>query len=352
MAITRRDFGKTPKGNDVSIYTLSNSGGMEVQIMNYGGIIVSISVPDKNGNFDDIALGYDNLEGYIEQSKFFGALIGRHANRIEDGIFEINGVEHHLAKNDGPNHMHGGVVGFDKVIWDAQIIDEDKEQCLQLTYNSPDGEENYPGNLDVTVTYSLTEDDELKIDYHAVTDKDTVINLSNHSYFNLLGHDGGYIGNHELKLYADQFTAVDKDCLTTGEILDVDNTPFDFTELSPIGVGLNSSHDQIESGGGYDHNWVLRDSNGTLERAAELYEPTTGRMIEVFTTKPGIQFYSGNFLDGTEACKEGVIYEKRSGLCLETQYFPNAMKHKHFPSPLLKAGDEYKHTTVYKFSSK
>lgn len=352
MSIERRVFGKTSEGEDVHIFTLSNSAGMEVGIINYGGIIVSISVPDKNGDFTDIVLGYDNLEGYLQQSKYFGAIIGRHANRIEEGIFEINGTLYNLAKNDGSNHMHGGLVGFDKVIWDAQIIGDNKDQYLQLTYHSPHGEEGYPGNLDVKVNYSLTEDNQLKIDYHGVTDQDTVVNLSNHSYFNLQGHGGGYIGDHQLMICGDKFTAVDKNCLTNGEILDLDKTPFDFTRLSPIDPGLKSSHEQIASGGGYDHNWILKKDNGGLTKAAELYEPITGRLMEVYTTKPGIQFYSGNFLDGSETCKDGIKYGKRSGLCLETQYFPNALKHKHFPSPILKEGEEYRHTTIYKFSTK
>ena len=238
------------------------------------------------------------------------------------------------------------------MLWDGEIVEKEGRECLQLSYLSKDGEENYPGNLDVKVTYSLSEDNELIIQYHAVSDKDTVVNLSNHSYFNLLGHDAGDIKNHELKIYADKFTAIDNNCLTTGEIVDVKGTPFDFTELTPIGPGLDSKDPQIINGGGYDHNWVLNSQDGKLAKAAELYEATSGRFMEVYTTKPGIQFYSGNFLGGLENCKDGATYDKRSGLCLETQFFPNALKHKHFPSPILRAGDEYNHTTIYKFSVK
>jgi aldose 1-epimerase len=350
MIITKRNFGKMGDGREVYLFNLSNSDGVEVGIINYGGIIVSISVPDRKGTFNDIALGFDDLDGYLHCNKYFGAIIGRYANRIEDGMFELNGVEYHLAKNDGNNHLHGGLVGFDKVLWDAEIINRGSGECLQLSYLSKNGEEKYPGNLDVKVIYSLSEDNELKIDYYAQSDKDTIVNLSNHSYFNLLGHDAGDINSHHLKIYADRFTAIDENCITTGEIMDVKNTPFDFTQLSPIKPGLYSQNEQIINGGGYDHNWVLNNNSGQLEKAAELYEPISGRFMEVFTTKPGIQFYSGNFLDGSSVCKDGAVYGKRSGLCLETQYFPNSMKYEHFPSPILRASEKYHHTTVYKFS--
>ena len=352
MTITKKNFGKMKDGREVHIYKLVNQNGVEVEIINYGAIVVSTSVPDKNGEFKDVALGFDDLDSYLNRNMFFGAVVGRHANRIENGVFELNGVRYQLAKNDGPNHLHGGLVGFDKVLWDGEIIKKDGRETLQLSYLSKDGEENYPGNLDVKVLYSLSEDNELIIEYHAVSDKDTVVNLSNHSYFNLLGHDAGDISTHELKIYADKFTEIDENCLPTGEILDVKGTPFDFTELTPIGPGLDSKHPQIINGGGYDHSWVLNAQDGKLAKAAELYEPSSGRFMEVYTTKPGIQFYSGNFLDGLKNCKDGATYGKRSGLCLETQFFPNALKHKHFPSPILRAGDEYNHTTIYKFSVK
>lgn len=351
MAITISNFGKTAEGKDVDIFKLSNANGVTVEIINYGCIIVSISVPDRDGNFKDIALGFDNIEDYLYRNPYFGSIIGRHANRIENAVFELNGVEYQVAKNDGKNHLHGGLVGFDKVLWDAEIINKEDREYLQLTYYSHDGEENYPGNLDVKVLYSLSDDNELAIEYFAVSDKNTVVNLSNHSYFNLLGHDAGSIKGHELKIYGDSITAINEECLPTGEILPVKGTPFDFTELSSIDPGLDSQHQQIINGGGYDHNWVLNGPEGQLKKAAELYEPTSGRFMEVYTTKPGIQFYSGNFLDGSYSGKDGAIYGKRSGLCLETQYFPNSLKHNHFPSPILKAGDKYHHTTIYKFST-
>ena len=349
MSITKRFYGKTLEGNEVCIFTLSNSNGMVSEITNYGGIIVSVFVPDKRGNFDDIVLGYDKLDGYLKQGPYFGAIIGRHANRIEDARFEINGIEYHVNKNDGKNHLHGGLKGFDKVVWNAEIIKQEHNECLQLTYRSKDGEENYPGNAQVKVIYNLTEDNALKIDYFAVSDKDTVINLTNHSYFNLSGHAAGNILNHELMINADKFTVINDECIPTGEIRDVNGTPMDFTVLTPIVPGLSSNYEQIICGNGYDHNWVLKVSGKSAEKAAELFDTHSGRLIEVYTTKPGLQFYSGNFLDGTQIGKDGAVYGKGSGVCLETQFFPNALKHKHFPSPILKAGQQYYYTTILKF---
>lgn len=350
MNIQKNHYGKLQDGSPVDIFTLTNSNGMTVKIINYGGTIVSIEVPDKNGKTDDVTLGFDTLEEYCKFSNYFGALIGRHANRIENSKFELNGTVYQLAANDGKNHLHGGNKGFDKVVWQAEIVDlADGGQSLQLLYTSPDGEENYPGNLDVKVLYTLTEESELKIEYHAVSDKDTVVNLTNHAYFNLSGHASGDVLDHELKINADRFTVVNDECIPTGEICDVKDTPMDFTELTRIGNGINSTNEQIACGKGYDHNWILNVSGRTPEKAAEVFDPKTGRLMEVYTTKPGIQFYSGNFLKNTPG-KGGAVYDYRGGLCLETQYFPNAMEHKHFPSPILKAGDEYKHTTIYKFS--
>jgi len=350
MNIQKSFFGNMPDGSQVDIFTLSNSNGMSVKIINYGGIIVSIKVPDKYGKIDDVTLGFDTLEEYRKFSPFFGALVGRHANRIENAEFELNGKVYHLAVNDGKNHLHGGTKGFDKVVWQAAIVgSEDGGQSLQLLYTSPDGEESYPGNLDVRVLYTLTEENELKIEYHAVSDKDTVVNLTNHAYFNLSGHASGNILDHELKINADRFTVINNEGIPTGEIRDVKGTPMDFTALTRVGNGINSDYEQIICGKGYDHNWILNVSGKTPEKAAELLDQKTGRLMEVYTTKPGVQFYSGNFLKDI-AGKGGAVYRNRGGLCLETQYFPNAMKHKHFPSPILKAGDEYKHTTIYKFS--
>lgn len=338
---------------DIDVYTLFNNNGMSAKITNYGGIVISLFVPDKNGNCADIVLGYDQIESYFENSAFLGAIIGRHANRIEGARFEINGAEYRLDKNEGNNHLHGGIKGFHKVIWDA----EPDKDCLKLTYLSEDGEDKYPGNLKVTVTYCVTDDNALRIDYHAVSDKDTVINLTNHSYFNLSGHASGDILKHQIKIYADKFTPINEEWIPTGEIRDVKGTPMDLTSLKPIGIGLASDDDQIIKGGGYDHNWVLNNSGATsgmpdglkCNLAAEVLEPESGRIMEVYTTKPGIQFYSGNNLADAGTGKDKVQYKKWSGFCLETQYFPNSLKHKHFPSPVFRQGEEYKHTTVYKF---
>jgi aldose 1-epimerase len=352
MSITKKFFGNTEDGVSVDLYTLTNSNGVIVEITNYGGIIVSLQVPDRNGKHDDVTLGFDSFENYLKAHPFFGALVGRHANRIENSEFELNGVLYKLAKNDGKNHLHGGLKGFDKVVWNAEVRVQDGSECLKLTYRSKDGEESYPGNLDVTVIYTLTEDNGLKIDYYAVSDKDTVVNLTNHAYFNLAGHGSGNVRRHTVMINADKFTAINDECVPNGEIREVKGTPMDFTSLTEIGPGLESGDEQIASGGGYDHNWVLNVSGKAPEKAAEVYEAESGRVMEVYTTKPGVQLYTGNFLDGTLAGKGGAVYGKRAGLCLETQYFPNAMKHKHFPSPILKAGQEYKHTTIYKFSTR
>ncbi|HHV98372.1 MAG TPA: galactose mutarotase [Clostridiaceae bacterium] len=353
MVISSKLFGTTHEGKEVYIYELSNSKGMTAEIINYGGIVVSLNVPDRNGKIDDVVLGYDKLEDYENKNNpYFGAIIGRHANRIEDSVFEINGKEYRLNANEGENHLHGGLKGFDKVVWNAEIIKNSDGECLQLSYTSPDGEENYPGNLDTKVTYTLTNDNALRIDYYAVSDKDTVVNLTNHSYFNLSGHGKGDITEHKVMINADKFTAINEECLPTGEIREVKGTPMDFTALTAIKPGLSSGYEQIIFGKGYDHNFVLNVSGKDIEKAAEVFDEKSGRLMEVYTTKPGIQFYTGNFLSDDCIGKGGTRYGMRSGLCLETQYFPNAMKHKHFPSPVLRAGQEYRHTTIYKFSVK
>lgn len=349
MSITRKFYGFIEDGREAFIYTLTNSNGMMAEITNFGGVVVSLLVPDRNGNAVDVVLGYDQLSQYEKKGPYFGALIGRHANRIENSEFEINGIKYHVPRNEGENHLHGGIKGFDKVLWQADIVKQGEAEALRLQYRSADGEEGYPGNLDVTATYTLTEENALRIDYYAVTDKDTVVNLTNHSYFNLSGHGAGDIEKHELYINADRFTVIDDKGIPTGEIRDVQGTSMDFTVSAPVGPGVHSTEEQIALGKGYDHNWVLKVSGETPDKAAELYDPKSGRVMEVYTTKPGVQFYSGNFLDGSEVCKAGAVYKQRAGLCLETQYFPNATKHKHFPSPLLKVGQEYKHTTIYKF---
>ncbi len=349
MGITKNFFGNLVDGTEIHIFTLSNSKGAEVKIINYGGIVVSIVVPDRNGRFDDVVLGYDKLEGYLKNRAYFGAIIGRHANRIENAGFEINGAAYNVTKNEGENQLHGGLIGFDKVVWKAEIVTKEQDESLQLSYTSKDGEEGYPGNLDVKVTYTLTNDNSLKIDYYGISDKDTVVNLTNHSYFNLSGHKSGNILKHEIMINSDKFTVNDRYSISTGEIRDVKGTPMDFTKITTVEEGIFTDYEQLVFGNGYDHNWVLKL---TREKAAEVFDPASGRVMEVYTTKPGIQFYTGNYVDESEYCKEGAKYNKNSALCLETQYFPNALKHKHFPSPILKAGEEYNHTTIYKFSTR
>jgi aldose 1-epimerase len=352
MGIEKKFYGNTTKGAAVDIFTLRNSKGMMVEITNYGGIITSINVSDNKGNFDDVVLGFDKLEGYMNNKPYFGAVIGRVANRIENSKFEINGIEYKVAPNDGANHLHGGIVGFDKVIWRAEIDNKDGVESLALSYVSQDGEEGYPGKLYVRVTYTLTEENALNIDYYGVSDKDTVVNLTNHSYFNLGGHDSGDILKHKVMINSEKFTVSNKDCVPTGEIKSVENTPLDFRELTEIGRGINSEYDQLVYGMGYDHNFILKVNEKNVIKAAEVYEENSGRVMEVYTNKPGIQLYSGNHLDGTLIGKGGKAYEKRNALCLETQFYPNSIKHKHFPSPILKACEEYNFTTIYKFSTR
>lgn len=336
----------------VEIYTLTNHNNMSVRITNYGGIILSLTLPDKYGRIDDITLGYERLADYQQDTYYFGALIGRYANRIENAKFSLNNKTYNLAKNDGNNHLHGGHQGFNKVIWKPQLITDDIQTKLILKYYSQDGEENYPGNLQVQVTYSLTEDNELCIDYSAVTDQDTIVNLTNHAYFNLAGHKQRNILDHQLRICADYFTPINRGFTPTGEIYSVKNTAMDFRTLTTINTKLNNTDPQLVYGQGFDHNWMLNsDAQGKqLKKAAELLEPGSGRFMEVFTTKPGIQFYSGNFLKGPIRGKDNAVYYKHSGLCLETQYFPNSPNYNHFPSPFLKANESYNHTTIYKFS--
>ena len=343
--MTKKLFGKTPEGVEVYLYTIENGNGMKAEIINYGGTVVSLYVPDRDGRLTDVVLGCDNLENY-NNSPYFGAIIGRHANRIENAVFELNGREYRLAKNDGNNHLHGGIKGFDKVVWD---VTGHSGNTLKLHYLSRDGEEGYPGNLDVTVTYTITDDNGLHIDYKAQEDADTMVNLTNHSYFNLSGHSAGDILKHQLKINADKFTVNNEECIPTGEIISVEGTPLDFRDFKPVEPGLMSDNIHIKCGNGYDHNFVLNISGEEPGFAAELFDPASQRRMKVYTTKPGVQFYSGNYLTDQIIGKGGVRYNKWSGLCLETQFFPNAMKHKHFPSPVLKAGELYHHVTIYKF---
>lgn len=349
MKIERKTFGKTKEGAreiGVDLFTLSNSHGMKVAVTNYGAIVVSLFVPDRNGNVDDIVLGYETLDEYIENSPYFGAIVGRYGNRIAKGKFELTGRVYQLALNDGNNHLHGGIKGFDKVVWDAEPVEENDAVGVKLTYLSKDGEEGYPGNLSCTVTYLLTEQNELKVIYSATTDKDTPVNLTHHSYFNLAGQGERDILEHELLLNADKFTPVDSELIPTGELKPVEGTPMDFTVPKTIGKDINN----VE--GGYDHNFVVNNGSGSSVLAAQVYEPTTGRVMEIYTTEPGIQFYSGNFLDGTITGKDGRVYEKHFGFCLETQHFPDSPNKPQFPSTILRPGETYTQETVHKFYAK
>ena len=351
MNIEKQPFGKTTDGKAVDIYTLVNKNGSEIRITNYGGIIQSLKVPDRYGKLGDVVLGYDTVEEYIKNSPYFGALIGRYGNRIGKGKFELDGKTYTLATNNNENHLHGGNVGFDKVLWNAKEISEDGAPGLELSYLSKDGEEGYPGNLKVTVKYLWTDDDELKIDYTATTDKPTVVNLTSHGYFNLAGK--GDILKHELMINADKFTPVDAGLIPTGEMLPVAGTPFDFRTPKAIGKDINVDDQQIKYGPGYDHNFVLnRDEEGEMILVADVYDPETGRDMVVWTTEPGLQFYSGNFLDGTITGKGGWVYEKHAAFCLESQHYPDSPNKPQWPSTTLRPGEVYKSETVYKFSTK
>ena len=344
MKVSSEPYGVTPAGDQVLIFSLSNNQRMEVKIINYGGIIVAVKVPDRFGNLADVVLGHDALEGYLNRSRYFGALIGRYANRIGRGRFPLNGVEYHLATNNGKNHLHGGNKGFDKVIWTATEINDG----IELSYASRDGEQGYPGNVKVRVRYVLTARNELRIEYAAEADRDTIINLTNHSYFNLAGT--GTILDHQVQINADAFTPVDEALIPTGEISAVNGTPMDFTSAIAIGSRIDNDYEQLRHAGGYDHNFVLRSGNEEFRTAAKVYEPNTGRMLEVLTTQPGMQFYSGNFLDGSIVGKQGRVYLKHSGCCLEPQHFPDSPNHPNFPSTVLRPGEQYRHATVFKFS--
>jgi aldose 1-epimerase len=349
----KQPFGKTSDGRDVELYTLTNKKGMEVAITNFGGIIVALKAPDRNGKFDDVVLGYDSLDGYLTNKAFFGALIGRYGNRIAHGKFPLNGANYTLPKNDGDNTLHGGPEGFNKRLWTAKDVSGAKGQALELTYMSKDGEEGFPGNLTVKVVYTLTDQNELTITYSATTDKETVVNLTNHSYFNLAGQGTGDILGHQLMIRGDHITAVDDTLIPTGELRPVKDTPFDFTHATAIGARINQDDPQIKVGKGYDHNWVL-NAHGPHSPvlAAEAYEPNSGRVLQVLTVEPGVQFYSGNFLDGTITGKGGKVYKYRYGFCLETQHFPDSPNHPKFPSTTLKPGHTYSTTTVFKFSAR
>ncbi len=349
----KQPFGKTSDGREVDLYTLSNTSGMEVSITNFGGIIVSLKVPDRAGKSDDVVLGYDSLDGYLTNKAFFGAIIGRYGNRIAHGTFTLNGTAYKLPKNDGDNTLHGGPEGFNKRLWTAKDVSTPKGQALELTYKSADGEEGFPGNLSAKVVYTLSHQNELTIAYSATTDKDTVVNLTNHSYFNLTGQGASDILEHQLMIRGDRITAVDNTLIPTGELRPVKATPFDFTRPTAIGARIKQDDPQLKVGKGYDHNWVLSTwSKTTPALAAEAYDPKSGRVLQVLTTEPGVQFYSGNFLDGTITGKGGKVYNHRYGFCLETQHFPDSPNHPAFPSTVLKPGHKYATTTIFKFSTR
>jgi aldose 1-epimerase len=347
--VTSKAYGKTSSGTPLTLYTLTNTNGVEASITNYGGIVVSLKTPDRTGKMGDVVLGFDSVEPYLGTHPNFGTLVGRYGNRIGKAKFSIDGKEYTLAKNNGENSLHGGVQNFGKAVWTAKEVTRKDGPALELTYVSKDGEEGFPGTLTSTVVYTLTNANELKIEYKATTDKPTVVNLTNHSYFNLAG--SGDILNHQLMLAADKFTPVDAGLIPTGELKPVDGTPFDFRKPTAIGARINAADDQIKVGGGYDHNFVLNGKPGTLRLAARVTEPTSGRWMEVSTTEPGVQFYTGNFLDGKLTGKGGQTYAKRAGLCLETQHFPDSPNKPAFPSTLLKPGATYQTTTIYKFGA-
>src|SRR5688572_14161180 len=348
---SRAVYGNLDDGTEISLYTLTNTAGTIVTITNYGGIVVSIKTEDRNGIFEDIVLGFDSLSSYVKNNPFFGCIVGRYGNRIAKGKFKLDGQTYNLAVNNGQNHLHGGVKGFDKVVWAGDNYKTPDGVVVKLTYTSKDMEEGYPGNLQTEVTYTLTNDNELKIDYKATTDKKTVVKLTNHSYFNLSGNTKTDILNHTVTLAASRFLPVDKGLIPTGELKDVKGTPFDFTTPHVIGERINDKDQQIQYGGGYDHCWVF-DNNDNLSPVATVYDSTSGRFMEVFTTEPAVQFYSGNFLNGTVTGKFNTLYTKRFGLCLETQHYPDSPNQPAFPSTVLNPGDVYTSQTIYKFSVK
>jgi aldose 1-epimerase len=346
-SVTRAPFDTTSGGQPVELFTLTNTGGIEVRAITYGGIIVSLRTPDRDGRLGDIVLGYDSLDGYLRASPYFGAIIGRYGNRIARARFTLDGRTHQLAANDGANHLHGGVRGFDKVLWAGEPVETDSTVGVVFTYTSPDGEEGYPGTLSAQVTYTLTDDGRLVFDYLATTDDATPVNLTQHSYFNLAGT--GDILGHELLIAAGRYTPVDSTLIPTGELASVEGTPFDFRVPAAIGARIGADHQQLRNGIGYDHNFVLDREGPSLLHAARVVEPMSGRTLDVWTTEPGLQFYSGNFLDGSITGKTGRVYAHRTGFCLETQHFPDSPNQPAFPSTILRPGEEYRSRTVFAF---
>ena len=352
LKIEKKEFGTT--GDNVTVYqfVLSNKNGMEISVINYGGIITSLKAKDRNGKYQDIVLGFNSLPPYEDENPYFGALIGRYGNRIANGNFKLDGQSYKLDINNPPNHLHGGLKGFHKVVWKPKEILNDSDVSLELTYLSKHMEEGYPGNLDVKVTYTLNNKDELSVFYEAETDKKTIINLTQHSYFNLSGNFSNDILDHEIRINADSFLPVDETLVPTGEIRSVHGSPFDFRKSKLIGQDIDTNNKQIEFGKGYDHCWVINNKNNGLRSVASAYHYESGRVLDVYSDLPGLQFYSGNFLDGTLKSKKVGYYELRSGFCLETQHYPDSPNQENFPSVILKPGDVYKSNTVFKFSVK
>lgn len=348
--LTKQQWGKLSSGEQIDLYTLRNSNGMEAAITNYGGRLVKLLVADRSGKFEDIVLGFDTLAQYVQKNPYFGALVGRYANRIAHGEFSLNGKTYQLARNNGENALHGGLRGFDAVAWQARDVSSNQGLALELKYLSKDGEEGYPGNLSVTVVYTLDDSNALKVDYDATTDKDTVINLTNHSYFDLSGHAANHILDHQVTIDADRFTPVNANLIPTGELRKVEGTPFDFRKPAAIGTRIDEKNEQLQYGAGYDHNFVLNHGGSGIARAARVVEPKSGRVMEVLTTQPGVQFYTGNHLPEKLPGKDGVVYGFRSGFCLETQHFPDSPNQPAFPSTVLKAGQRYRETTIFQFS--
>jgi aldose 1-epimerase len=350
-AVTRGQFGRTAGGELVELFTLTNAGGVELRVITYGGIIVSLRVPDREGRLGDVVLGHDDLEGYVQSTSHFGSIVGRYANRIAKGRFTLDGKTYDLAKNNGANHLHGGTRGFDRVVWAAAPSEGKDGAGIVLSYMSPDGEEGYPGTLKTRVTYTLTDRNELIFDYSATTDKPTLVNLTQHSYFNLAGEGARDVLSHEMQIFADRYTPVDDTMIPTGVLAPVQGTPFDFRTPTAIGARIDQKDEQLARGRGYDHNYVLAGSAGGLARAARVSEPTTGRVMEVETSEPGVQFYTANFLDGTAKGKSGHVYGRRSAFCLETEHYPDSPNQPSFPSAVLRPGQEYRSKTVLRFST-
>jgi len=352
-AVEKRSFGNTPEGAAIDLYVLKNKNGVEADVITFGATLVSLKTPDRSGNMADVVLGYKDLDGYVNDKAYLGATVGRYANRVANGKFTLDGKTYELPKNDGPNTLHGGLKGFNKRLWAAHEVSSPNGQAVRFSYVSKDGEEGFPGNLKVDVTYSLSNDNALRIEYAATTDKTTVVNLTNHAYFNLAGEGSGDILGHELTLHANRFTPVSSTLIPTGESRAVKGTPFDFTTVHSIGERIDQDDEQLKFGKGYDHNWVLNGGKGAAPAlAAEAHDPKSGRVLQVATTEPGIQLYTGNFLDGTIQGKSGAAYNRRNAFCLETQHFPDSPNHPDFPSTVLKPGQRFHSVTIYKFSAR